>query len=330
MTRALYILDERSFEEIYGPEEREEVASLVELVAPRQDAAAVRDDPSLLAEVEAVVGGWNGLLFDEPILDAAPELRIVFHGAGSIRSTVTDAFWRRGVRITSAYAANARPVAEYTVSQIYFCLKGGWHYALQARRDARAPRRTGFPGAYKTTVGLISLGAIARQVRQMLADSDLHFVGYDPYLSDESFAELGVEKVGLDELFARSDAVSLHSPQLPETRGMIRGAHFEAMKPRASFINTARGSVVREEEMLDVLERRDDLTAVLDVTDPEPPKEGSRVFTLPNVIYTPHMAGSLGRECRRMGRTMVEELRRYLDDRPLAWEITPEQFRHMA
>jgi phosphoglycerate dehydrogenase-like enzyme len=102
------------------------------------------------------------------------------------------------------------------------------------------------------------------------------------------------------------------------------------MKRGATFINTARGGIVREEEMLEVLRKRPDLTAVLDVTEPEPAAADSPVFALPNVVLTPHIAGSLGLECRRMGRYMVDELRRYLNGEPLRWQVTRELVEKIA
>ena len=111
---------------------------------------------------------------------------------------------------------------------------------------------------------------------------------------------------------------------------MITGEHIASMKPYAGFINTARGAVVRENELVEVLGRRPDLVAVLDVTEPEPPVADSKLYTLPNVIITPHIAGAIGNECRRMGRYMVDELRRYLNGEPLKWEITRNQTAYLA
>jgi len=87
---------------------------------------------------------------------------------------------------------------------------------------------------------------------------------------------------------------------------------------------------VREQEMIDVLQQRPDLLAVLDVTYPEPPVAGSPLYTLPNVILTPHIAGSLDAECQRMGQLVVDELRRYLAGEPLQWAITRQQAALMA
>jgi len=124
--------------------------------------------------------------------------------------------------------------------------------------------------------------------------------------------------------------VSLHAPWLDETVGMIQGDHFAAMKHDATFINTARGAIVREDEMIAVLQDRPDLWALLDVTYPEPPVPGSPLYTLPNVVLTPHIAGSLDNECRRMGRLAVEDLRKFVNGEALTWEIGREQAAIMA
>ncbi len=111
---------------------------------------------------------------------------------------------------------------------------------------------------------------------------------------------------------------------------MIRGAHFEAMKRGATFINTARGKVVAEAELIAVLRRRPDLFALLDVTQQEEPPPHSPLYALDNVLLTPHIAGSLGRECHRMGRLMAEELDRYLAGEPLRYAIDEERFKRLA
>ena len=162
---------------------------------------------------------------------------------------------------------------------------------------------------------------IGRLVRERLRPFDLKVLAYDPFIKPEDAAALGVTLVPLDVLFRKCDVVSLHTPWLKETEGLITGALLASMKPGATFINTARGAVVREAEMVEVLQQRPDLSAVLDVTDPEPPVANSPLYTLPNVLLTPHIAGSMARECRRMGRYMVEELDRFLTGRPLAWKI---------
>lgn len=332
MLKALYILDPGPYDWIYGPRERLDIAQLVDVYAPPQTVQSVRDNPALLRDAEIIISGWGAPELNEAFLAAAPNLKAVFYGSGSIRGIVTEASWDRGIVITSAYAANAVPVAEYTLSQILFCLKRGWQYALAIKRDHRYPTRDEMqaPGAYESTVGIVSLGMVGRLVCQRLKPFNLRVIAYDPIVSKESAEALEIETAALDDVFRRADVVSLHTPWLKETEGMITGQHFASMKAGAVFINTARGAVVREPEMVEVLQQRPDLFAVLDVTHPEPPAPDSPLYTLPNVILTPHIAGAMGDECRRMGRYMVEELKRYLHGDRLEWDITREMAKVLA
>lgn len=330
MLKGLFVLGAGNYERIYGPAEQGDIRQLVEIYAPPQTAADVTANRAILQNADLIFSGWGGPCLDADFLAAAPRLKAVFYGAGSIRGIVTDAFWERGIVITSAAAANAIPVAEFTLSQIIFCLKHGWYHALEMKRNGQKVKRRAVPGAYGSTVGLISLGLIGRRVAELLKLLDVKVIAYDPFVPAQTAAELGVELVGLDEVFERADVVSLHTPWLKETEGMITGAHFARMKPNAAFINTARGAVVREDEMIAVLSQRPDICAVLDVTYPEPPIPRSPLYTLPNVVLTPHIAGSQGPECWRMGRYMVDELRRYLDGAPLRYAITQTQYERMA
>ncbi len=279
---------------------------------------------------EVVFTGWQSPRLDGAELAALPRLRAVFHASGSIRDYVSDAFWARDIPICSAYAANAVPVAEFAHAAIMLSLKRVWYYAHAARRERCQPGYVHMPGAFGSTVGLVSLGAIGRRVAEKLRASDLHLVVYDPYLPPERAAELGVRLVSLEELFDTSDVVSLHTPLLPETRGMVQARLLRSMKPDATLLNTARGGLLCEPDLITVLQERPDLTAVLDLTDPTPPAPGSPLFTLPNVVLTPHIAGSMGAECGRMGLLMAEEARRFLAGEPLRWRITREAMERMA
>jgi phosphoglycerate dehydrogenase-like enzyme len=116
---------------------------------------------------------------------------------------------------------------------------------------------------------------------------------HDPFLSSQDSRDLDVELVSLEALFERSHVVSIHTPLLEETKGLIRGSHVASMLPGATLINTSRGAVLDEAQLVNVLLARPDIQAILDVTDPEPPIKESLLFDLPNVILTPHIAGSL-------------------------------------
>jgi phosphoglycerate dehydrogenase-like enzyme len=271
----------------------------------------------LLRDVEVIFCGWGTPVMDEAFLAAVPNLRAVFHAAGSIRAFTTDAFWARDILVTTAAAANAVAVVDYTLAAILFSLRHGWYYERSAHSQGAFPPRRPMPGGSGSTIGLISLGLVGRKVAERLRLFDLEILAYDPFVTPADAAGLGVSLVKLEEIFARSDVVSLHAPWLPETEGMITGAHFAAMRQGATFINTARGAVAREAEMIRALLGRPDLCAVLDVTWPEPPAAGSPLYGMANVFLTPHIAGTSGRECRRLSRCVMDEFHRWRQGIPL-------------
>jgi phosphoglycerate dehydrogenase-like enzyme len=323
--KAIFCLDAASYDLIYGPDERAAIAEQADLVSPQIDAQALYENPSLLSEVEAIFSGWGGPLLSEEILRHAPHLKVVFYGAGSVKYMLSEAFWKQGIQITSAYAANAVPVVEYCLGQILFGLKSGWQQVLRCREE-KTFTRLPMAGGYGSTVGLVSLGMIGRMLAERLKTFDLKIVAYDPFV--QSYP--GVEMVSPERLFSESDVVSLHTPWLKETEGLIGGDLLARMKPYTTFINSSRGAVLREAELIAVLQSRPDLTAVLDVTYPEPPEPDSPLYTLPNVILTPHIAGSVGEECRRMGHLMVEELSRFLAGQEMKYRLTREKVALMA
>lgn len=291
---------------------------------------SLRQNPELLAPVEVIFSGWGGPCIDAAFLSAAPNLKVVFYGAGSLRGTATPAAWNAGIRFTSAYAANGQPVAEFTLAAIIFGLKNVWPLALRIKQTGAYPSGNLIPGCYGSTVGIISMGVIARQLCRLLDGFDMNRIAYDPFLSAADAAQLRVRQVSLAEIFSQSDVVTLHTPWLPETEKMITREHLAAMKPGSTFINTARGAVVDESDLLAVASARPDIQFFLDVTHPEPPVPGSPLYALPNVVLTPHIAGSMQGECRRMGRYMVDELRRWIVGQPMQWEITPSMAVHSS
>lgn len=322
MHTGLIILDPHAYETIYGQEHLEAIARRVQLLAKPMSGSECVRHPELLAQADVIFSGWGAPVMDAGFLAMAARLKAVFYGAGTIRYFTTDEFWARDIVVSSAYAANAVPVAEYTLATILLSLKNYWFHAFEIKRAARLTERVRCAGAYGSKVGLVSLGMVGRLVRDRLRSFDIEVLAYDPFVSAEEAAALDVKLVSLDDIFRLSDVVSLHSPWLKETEGMIQGRHFELMKPRAALVNTSRGAVIREAEMCEVLRRRTDLTALLDVTWPEPPAADSPLWTLPNVILTPHIAGSRDRECRRLGRVMIEEFDRWSRGEALQWGIS--------
>jgi phosphoglycerate dehydrogenase-like enzyme len=325
MLKGLFILDPHAYELIYGDTLRAEIARRVDLVPGVHTKESVQANPGILADVEVIFSGWGAPVMDEGFLEAAPKLKAVFYGAGSIKAMTPDAFWTRGIMVTSAYAMNAIPVSEFTLASILLSLKRTWYYVLETKRLGAYPKGVKPPGAYGSKVGLISFGMIGRLVRERLRPFDLNVWVYDPFLTPEQAAEFNVTLVSLDDIFRHCDVVSLHTPWLKQTENMICGRHFELMKEGATFINTARGAIVNEPEMIEVLTRRPEVTAMLDVTWPEPPVAGSPLYSLPNVVLTPHIAGSQEHECRRMGQLMIDEFDRWTKGEPMRWVISKEK-----
>jgi len=314
MKKALLILPAaRRSDQIFAPAQIQRLQERLEFVAPPLTAEALLKKPEILKSVEVIFSTWGMPRLDEALLAAAPNLKDVYYCAGSVKKFVTDASYAKGVRIYSAWGANAVPVTEFTLAQIILSLKNFWSRALN-RDQPLCPiddsQIEGCAGAYGSTVGLLSLGQIGLAVANRLKAFDLEVIAYDPFAKPEKAAQAGVTLVDLNTVFKNADVVSCHTPWLPQTEKMLKACHFSAMKPGATFINTARGAVVNEADLVAVLERRPDLTALLDVTHPEPPEETSPLRRLPNLIRTPHIAGSLQKECQRMTEFMIEEFDR--------------------
>ena len=261
-----------------------------------------------LAEAEILVTGWGSRLVDVDVLAMAPRLRAVVHTAGSVRSVVTPEVYARGVVVSSQAWANALPVAEYTLAMILLSAKGVLrmrdHYReAQGQVDVQAELER--LGTYRLRVGIIGAPTIGRRVIELLGPFDLDVALYDPTVSADEAAALGVRALSLEELMRTSRVVSLHAPWLPSTERMIGASELAALPDGATFINTARGALVNEAPVVRELESGR-ISAVLDVTWPEPPSPDSPLCTLPNVFLTPHVAGSLGKELAWMGASAVQ------------------------
>ena len=323
--KALFILDRWAHDLIYSPQVRQAIGERVDVYAPRQDRDVLHTNPAILRDVQIIFTGWAHPKLDAEFLDAAPALEAAFYGSGSCRAMVSEAMWEREIVVTTATSANSVPVAEFTLAQILFSLKRGWEYATVLRERGECRSHFHVPGAFHSKVGIIALGHVGRLVCEKLKQFDVEVLAYDPHVDSSVFREVGATRASLGEIFDQCDVVSLHAPRNAETIGMINGSHFLRMKPRAVFINTARGALVNEVEMVDALIKRPDLWAILDVFSDDPERTDKRIHTLRNVVLTPHIAGSLNEECLRMGEAMLSELTRYLERKPLRGQVTAER-----
>ena len=285
---------------------------------------------AILAEAEVIVGHWGCPPLDAAMLDRAPRLGLFAYAAGTVKMTLTDAVWDRDIRVTSGANANAEPVAEFTLAAILFANKGVlWR---RGRADFSAMPAMGERqwGNYGRTIGIVGASLIGRRVIEMLRPfSHLEVTLYDPYVTPEEAASLGVEKLELDELCASADVLSIHAPALPETMHMIGADQLSSMPDGATVINTARGPLIDHEAFLPHL-ASGRLYAILDVTDPEPLPEDSPLLEMPNVWISPHLAGSQGTELARMTDYVIEEIRRWSAGEPALNEVTQDRLATMA
>jgi phosphoglycerate dehydrogenase-like enzyme len=312
---------------------RAELETLVDLVAPKAVDLDALDD-ALLGEIEVLVGGWGCNVLDDALLARMPKLRQLAYAAGTVKMTVTPATWRHGVVVSSAAAANAIPVAEFTFAAIVMIAKDVFrmrdrHREVRGQVPVAGTGPAADVGTRGLRVGVIGASTIGRLVIERLSSLDVEVAVSDPYLTDDDAVALGVARIELGDLFAWADVVSVHAPELPSTRHLVDADCLARMHDGAWLVNTARGSIVDTEALTrECVSGR--LCAFIDTPDPEPLPPDSALYDLPNVVLTPHIAGSLGTEISRMGDLAVDEVRRFLAGEPLRHEVHEHDLERIA
>jgi phosphoglycerate dehydrogenase-like enzyme len=332
--KAVFLNDNYQIERVYPEALRGAMAGLMDLHPDAIRSDELAENAGILRGAEAAFSTWGmPALEREQIERYLPNLRIVFYAAGSVQYFARP-FLARGVRVASAWAANAIPVAEFSASMIRLCLKGFFPAHSAARQDwwgAQALVRR-HPGCYKSTVGLLGLGMIGRGVAERFKGSGVRIVAYDPYAPASLFESLGARRADtLPDVFSSCDVVSNHLANLPATQEILRYEHFGAMKEYGAFVNTGRNAQVHVPGLVRAFTEVPTRTAVFDVTDPdEPPQPDNPLLALPNAYITPHMAGASGNEVWRMAESMVDEFKRYAAGKKLKWEVTEKMLETMA
>ncbi|GAA1187551.1 hydroxyacid dehydrogenase [Nesterenkonia xinjiangensis] len=324
---ALLAMAPATDEALIGEAGRAEIAEHARLLTdmPLTDFSTPEAE-ALLGDVEVLITGWGCPPVGEAQLAAAPKLRAIIHTAGSVRGHVGPEVFARGIVVSSAAAANAKPVIEYTLAMILLEGKKVLPRAQAYARTCRQPSLGEIPrglGNHGTTVGVLSASLIGRGVLERLAWHDMDLLVADPYVEADEAAGWGAELVTNEDLFARSDIVSLHTPLLAATRGLVSAELIAAMKPGATLINTARGAVVDQDALTEAAVAGR-IRAVLDVTDPETLPPEHPLWGCENVLITPHLAGSQGNELIRMRRSALADLARAVAGEPLLHPVRHE------
>ncbi len=319
--------------DLIAEEHLQRLAALCSLVDPKPlDRLDDERAEALLPRVEVLLTGWGCPPLDAAVLERAPRLAAVVHAAGTVKNHVTPACFDRGIRVSCAAAANALPVAEYTLAAILFANKRVFRLE-QRYRELRGWRLWSDEapglGNFEKRIGIVGASRIGRRLIELLRPFDFRVAVHDPWLPEAEAAELGVEKLELEPLLERSDLVTLHAPSLPETRHLLDRRRLALMRDGAVLINTARGALVDPEALTaELVSGRID--AVIDTTDPEILPADSPLYDLPNVFLTPHVAGALGAETRRMATLALDEIERFVGGRALLHEVRREDWDRIA
>ncbi len=290
---------------VYSESQQKQIAEVTDLMPEIVNAGNF--DSVDLKDVEVIFSTWGMMCFTGEQLDRMPNLKAVFYGAGA-----TDYFARpllaRGIKVISAWKANAIPVAEFVLAQIILSMKNyfsnNWNNKFAG------------PGCYGETVALIGAGAISSKLQEMLKVLNLNVLVIPSRPERRT--------VSLEEAFRTAYVVSNHLPNREDNQKVLTKELFASMRQGATFINTGRGAQVDEAGLIEVLKARPDLTALLDVTFPEPPEAGSELYTLPNVRLTSHIAGSLNDEVHRMADYVIGDYLHFAAGEPLEHEVTEE------
>ena len=318
---------------VLTPAARAELEALVDLVGPGAVDLDGLDDGAL-EEIEIVVGGWGCSVLDAALLARMPKLRLLAYAAGTVKMTVTPATWEHGIAVSSAAAANAVPVAEFTVAAIVMIAKDVFrirdrHREVRGRGPIAGVGPAGDVGTRGLRIGVIGASTIGRLVIERLQTLDVEIAVSDPFLDADGARALRVQPMEVDDLCAWADIVTVHAPELPSTRHLVNAERMARMRDGAWVVNTARGSLVDTEALTrECVSGR--LCAFLDTPDPEPLPADSPLYDLANVVLTPHIAGSLGNEIARMGDLAIAEVRRFLAGEPLHHEVRAEDLERIA
>jgi phosphoglycerate dehydrogenase-like enzyme len=266
------------------------------------------------------------------ILDRAGRLKVISHTAGSVRMFPRYTL-EKGIVITSARAVMARTVAEFSLMNALTLLRRLLYFvdADPARKAFYSPDQKNPTNQtlYEKTVGLVGFGYIGRHFRALLAPFQCRVLVCDPYLSPEEAAKHGVERVDLPFLLQSAHVVSLHAPDIPATRGMIGARELALLTDGAVFLNSARGRLVDTEALTAALQTGR-FFAAIDVTEPEPLPADHPLRGLPNVLFTPHIAGPTEDELPNQTRAALNDMARVLRGEPPVYPISLQAYDIMS
>ncbi len=244
----------------------------------------------------------------------APQLKVIGRAGAGVDNVDVAAATANGTLVMNTPGGNNNAVAELAL---------GLLFALARRlSDANLSTKAGkwekskFLGVelQGRTLGVVGMGGIGRIVARKAAALGMHVIGYDPVVSEDEMAIHGAKKAELGELLAQADAVSLHLPLLPATRGLFNASNLAQMKRGAWLVNASRGGIVVEADLLEALQKGQLGAAAIDVYENEPTAADNPLLALPNVVATPHIGASTREAQDNVGIQIAHQVVNYLRD----------------
>jgi len=255
------------------------------------------------------------------VIAAAPNLRMVVKCGIGTDNIDLEAARSRGISVVRTAGVNFRGVAEYVIGAVIVHFRRVLELNSAIRTDDWTPLRQKWAGRVESlqgrVIGVVGAGAIGREVVRLALAHGMRALVHDPHVPESALRELGVEPVGLEQLLADSDVVTLHALLTPETTHLISTDQLRAMQPHAILINTSRGPVVDEKALVLALDQGAIGGAVLDVFETEPLPSNSPLRSLPNCILSPHLAGCTDGGYAEIGERAAELVELFLNGRPL-------------
>jgi D-3-phosphoglycerate dehydrogenase / 2-oxoglutarate reductase len=266
------------------------------------------------------------------LLDKAPRLRVVGRAGVGVDNIDLDEATKRGVLVMSTPGGSSVSVAEHTFALLLALVRQVPKFDL-AMREGRWEKSSSGAEVRGKTLGLVGLGRIGSEVAVRARAFDMHVIGFDPFISEAAAKELDVALVPMEKLLAESDVISLHTAVSPVTQNMINAQTIGKMKKGVRIINAARGELINEAELAEAIKNGHVAGAALDVFAEEPPKN-SPLVGLPNVICTPHVAGSTAEAQEELGIQVAVQVKDYLADGVIRNAVnlpalSPEQYRRV-
>jgi phosphoglycerate dehydrogenase-like enzyme len=316
-----------TFDTFFDKSNIELVKNLGGAVWNEKDTRMTADEVSeRIADCQNYVTLWGSPTLDSKILDKAPNLKLLTHLGGTVVPFVSDEMWERGIKVISANDYFAESVAEGTIAYILCALRDIPRYSWELKNEKKWKSESSYTaGLMGKTIGIVSYGTIAKKLVRILSRFKIRIMVYDiKPLPQADVERYGLIQARLEQIFSECDIISLHTPLIDATYHLIGSELLEKIKDGALFVNTSRGAVV-DQSALEVELAKGRFRAVLDVYEKEPPQKDCPLFTLPNVIMIPHMAGPTVDMRSYITRELMLEAAGYIDhDKALVHEITKE------